>query len=186
MNANPQPAGAIAAVSDSLFELIARFGYLIAEESKAAGLNLAWLFGLAIIAVLLLMAGVTALLACLALVLVQNGIVDWLGALGLAALISFVGAAILFSVIVQRSRHPVFPATRRQLIGLDDATEAADEPSSPTGLAEQQVAEAQSALVGEYRRAQARLQHRVEAPALLGAVFLCAIAVGYLTAKPDK
>jgi hypothetical protein len=45
---------------------------------------------------------------------------------------------------------------------------------------------AQSALIGEYRVAQARLQYRVESPVLLGGVFLGAIGVGYLTAKHDK
>lgn len=186
MNANPKPAGAIAAVSESLFELIARFGYLIAEESKAAGLSMALLFGFVIIAVLLLMTGVIALLACLALVLVQNGIMGWVGVLGIVALISFVGVVIVLGIIARSSRQHFFPGTRRQLVGLDDHADGVIDASSPPGLAEQNVVEAQSAFSEQFDRAQARLQHRVESPILLGGVFLGAISVGYLTGKHDK
>jgi len=186
MNANPKPAGAIAAISDSLFELIARFGFLIAEESKAAGFSLAWLFGFVIIAVLLLMTGVIALLACLALVLVQNGIMGWVAVLGLVALISFAGVAIVLAVIARWSQRPLFPGARRQLLGRNDEAEGVIEASSPPGFAEQHVVEAQTAFIDECHLAQARLQHRVESPILLGSVFLGAISVGYLTGKHDK
>ena len=78
------------------------------------------------------------------------------------------------------------PATRRQLIGRDEGTEQAIKSPTPLGVAEQQVIAARTVLVGEYHRAQARLQHRVESPVLLGGIFLGAIGVGYLSTRNDK
>lgn len=183
---NAKPVGAIAAMTESLLELLAHFVSLISLESRGAGLSLAWMFGLVIGAAVLAMIGLLAMLACLALILVQSGIIGWVGVLALAAVASLAGVALLIGVIVRWSRHPVFPATRRQLIGLGEGTEHAIDLSGPLGLAEQQVVAARTAVVDEYHRAQARLQQRVESPVLLGGVLLGAIGVGYLSTKHDK
>ena len=183
---NAKPVGAIAAITQSLLELITRFVSLLVFESKAIGLDLAWMFGFVISAACLAVTGWLAMLACLAYVLVHNGIIGWLGVLALVAFGSFAGVAILIAVIVRWRRHAVFPATRRQLIGLAEGTEEVNTASSPLGFAEQQVVEARTAVVDEYQLAQARLKHRVESPVLLGGVLLGAIGVGYLSRKHDK
>lgn len=186
MNAKPKPLAEFAGISDSLRDLIARFGNLVALESKAAGLSVAWMFGFVVITAFLIMTGVMAMLACLALMLVQNGILGWVGVLTLASLISFSAVAILLRVIVRWRRHSFFPGTRRQFVGLDDQIEEVIEPSRSLQLAEQKVAAAKSTLIDEFHSAQAGLRHRVESPIFLGAVFLGAIGVGYLTAKSGK
>lgn len=47
-------------------------------------------------------------------------------------------------------------------------------------LAEQQVAEARTAALDEYRAAQAKLRRRMSSPLFIGGVLLAVIAVGYL------
>ncbi len=183
---NAKPVGAIATMTKSLLELIDRSISLLALECKVIGLDLAWMFGLVISVAWLVMTGWLALLACLALILVENGIIGWVGVLAFAALGSFVAVAILIGVIVRRSRHLDFPAIRRQLHGLDAGTDDVIKPAGTLGLAEQQVAEARTAVVGEYHIAQARLQHQIESPVLLGGVFLGAVGVGFLSRKHDK
>jgi hypothetical protein len=183
---NAKPVGAIAAMTKSLLDLIARFVSLLAEESRVIGLDLAWMFGLVISAAWLAITGWLFALAGLAFTLVQNGIIGWVGALALGAFGSFAGVAILIVVIVRWRRPPVFPATRRQLTSLAEGTDEVSSLSSPLGYAEQQVVEARTAVADEYHLAQASLQHRVESPVLLGGVFLGAIAVGYLSTKYGK
>lgn len=183
---NAKPAGAIAAMTKSLLALIARFVSLFASESRVVGGDLAWIFGLVVSAAWLAMTGWLVMLACLALVLVQGGIIGWVGALAIAGSVSFVGVALLIGVIVRWSRHPVFPATRRQLICLGEGSEEISKDSATPGLAEQQVIEARIAVLGEYHLTQARLQQRVESPVLLGGVFLVAVGVGYLSTQHDK
>ncbi len=183
---NAKPVGAIAAMTKSLLDLIARFVSLFAVESRVIGLDLAWMFGLIISAAWLALTGWLFMLAGLAFVLVQNGTIGWVGALVIGALGSFAGVAILIAVIARWRRHPFFPATRRQLISLAEGTDKVSSLSIHLGLAEQQVVEARTAVVDEYQLAQARLQHRVESPVLLGGVLLGAIGVGYLSRKHDK
>jgi hypothetical protein len=183
---NAKPVGAIAAITQALLDLIAHFVSLLALESKVIALDLAWVSGLVISAAGLAISGWLVMLACVALILVQNGIIGWVSVLALASLSSFAGVAILIAVIVRWRHHPVFPATRRQLIGLGEGTDSVIKASGTLELAEQQVVEARTAVIGEYHLAQARLQHRVESPILLGGVFLGAIGVGYLSTKHGK
>ena len=88
---------------------------LVTLEGRQAGLGLAWMLGLALAAAVLAITGWLAMLACVVLALVQNDIVGWGWALAIAALLSFAGAGGLVFMVIQRSRHLLFPATRRQL-----------------------------------------------------------------------
>lgn len=92
-----------------------RFLTLVTLEGKQAGLSLAWMLGLALAAAVLAITGWLAMLACVVLALVQNGILGWVWALSIAALLSFAGAGALAFMVIQRSRYLLFPATRRQL-----------------------------------------------------------------------
>ena len=56
-------------------------------------------------------------------------------------------------------------------------------------LAEQQVAEARTAVLAEYQAARAKLRHRMGSPVFIGGVLLGAIALGYLAlgcGKPKR
>jgi len=87
---------------------------LVALEGKRAGLSLAFMLGFAVAASVLVITGWLALIACVVLALVLNGIVGWLWALLIAALLSFAGAAGLVVLLVKRSKDLLFAATRRQ------------------------------------------------------------------------
>lgn len=89
-------------------------------EGKRAGLSLAWMLGLALAAAVLVITGWLAMLACVVLALVRNDIVGWGWALAITALLSFAGAGGLALMVIQRSRHLLFPATRRQLSRIRD------------------------------------------------------------------
>ena len=58
--------------------------------------------------------------------------------------------------------------------------------SDSIALAEQQVAEAQTAVLAEYQAARARLNRRVGSPVFIGGVLLGAIALGYLAPARGK
>jgi len=109
------PAGSISALFASLRVLGEHFLTLATLEGRRAGLSLAWMLGLALAAAALALTGWLALLACVVLALVQNDIVGWGWALAIAALLSFAGAGGLVLLVIRRSRHLLFPATRRQL-----------------------------------------------------------------------
>ena len=109
------PAGSISSLIASVRELGERFLTLVTLEGQQAGLSLAWMLGLALAAAVLAITGWLAMLACVVLALVQNGIVGWPWALSIAALLSFAFAGGLVYVVIQRSRYLLFPATRRQL-----------------------------------------------------------------------
>ena len=109
------PTGSISALIASLRILGERFLALATLEGRQAGLSLAWMLGLALAAAVLALTGWLALLACVVLALVQNDIVGWGWALAIAALLSFAGAGGLVLLVIRRSRHLLFPATRRQL-----------------------------------------------------------------------
>ena len=109
------PTGSISALIASLRVLGEHFLTLATLEGRQAGLSLAWMLGLALAAAVLALTGWLALLACLVLALVQNDIVGWGWALAIAALFSFAGAGGLVLLVIRRSRHLLFPATRRQL-----------------------------------------------------------------------
>jgi hypothetical protein len=56
-------------------------------------------------------------------------------------------------------------------------------------LAEQQVAEARTAVLAEYQAARAKLSHRMGSPVFIGGILLGAIALGYLAigcGKPKR
>jgi hypothetical protein len=56
-------------------------------------------------------------------------------------------------------------------------------------LAEQQVAEARTAVLAEYQAARAKLRHRMGSPVFIGGVLLGAVALGYLAlgcGKPKR
>jgi uncharacterized membrane protein YqjE len=109
------PTGSISSLIASVRALGERFLTLVTLEGKQAGLSLVWMLGLALAAAVLAITGWVALLACVVLALVQNDIVGWEWALSIAALLSFAGAGGLVFMVIQRSRHLLFPATRRQL-----------------------------------------------------------------------
>jgi len=118
------PTGSISALIASLRVLGEHFLTLATHEGKQAGLSLAWMLGLALAAAVLALTGWLALLACLVLALVQNDIVGWGWALAIAALLSFAGAGGLVLLAIRRSRHLLFPATRRQLNRIRDEGES--------------------------------------------------------------
>ena len=109
------PAGSVSALIVSVRQLAERFLALAMLEGRQAGLSLAWMLGLALLAAGLVLTGWLALLACAVLALVQNDILAWGWALSIAALLSFAGAGGLVLLAIQRSRDLLFPATRRQL-----------------------------------------------------------------------
>ena len=109
------PTGSISSLIASVRALGERFLTLVMLECKQAGLGLAWMLGLALVAAVLAITGWLAMLACVVLALVQNDIVGWGWALSIAALLSFAGAGGLVFMVIQRSRHLLFQATRRQL-----------------------------------------------------------------------
>ena len=109
------PTGTIASLIASVRVLGERFLTLATLEGRQAGLSLAWMLGLALVAAVLAITGWLALVACVVLALVQNDIVGWGWALSIAALLSFAGAGGLVLMVIQRSRYLLFPATRRQL-----------------------------------------------------------------------
>jgi len=109
------PTGSISSVIASVRALGEHFLTLVTLEGRQAGLGLAWMLALALAAAVLAITGWLAMLACVVLALVQNDIVGWGWALAIAALLSFAGAGGLVFMVIQRSRHLLFPTTRRQL-----------------------------------------------------------------------
>lgn len=109
------PAGSISALIATVRTLGERLLALAAIEGRQAGLSLAWMLGLVLVAALLALTGWLALLACVVLALVQNDIVGWGWALSIAALLSFTGAGGFALLAIRRSRDLLFTATRRQL-----------------------------------------------------------------------
>ena len=58
--------------------------------------------------------------------------------------------------------------------------------SDPVALAEQQVAEARTAALAEYRVMRANLHRRAGSPVFIGSVLLGAIALGYFATRRGK
>src|SRR3972149_7098491 len=109
------PTGSVSSLIASARALGERFLTLVTLEGRQAGFSLAWMLGLALAAAMLAVTGWLAMLACVVLALVQNDIVGWGWALAIAALLNFALAGGLVFMVTQRSRHLLFPATRRQL-----------------------------------------------------------------------
>ncbi len=107
--------GSVSSLIASVRALGEHFLTLVTLEGRQAGMGLAWMLGLALAAAVLAITGWLALLAGVVVALIQNDIVGWGWALAIAAVLSFAGAAGLVFMVIQRSRHLLFPATRRQL-----------------------------------------------------------------------
>ena len=58
--------------------------------------------------------------------------------------------------------------------------------SDPVALAEQQVAEARTAVLADYHAVRAKLQRRAGSPVFIGSVLLGAIALGYFATRRGK
>ncbi|MES2562831.1 MAG: hypothetical protein V4637_08905, partial [Pseudomonadota bacterium] len=63
----------------------------------------------------LLITGWLALIACAVAALVLNGIVGWVAALVIAAVLSFAGSGMFAYLVLGRAHHLLFRSTRRQL-----------------------------------------------------------------------
>src|ERR1035437_5057274 len=61
-----------------------------------------------------------------------------------------------------------------------------NERSGSIVLAEQQLAEARTAVLAEYQAARAKLRRRMGSPVFIGGVLLCALALGYLALGRGK
>jgi len=83
-------------------------------EGRQAGVALAWMAGIALCVAVLAITGWLALLACVLVVLVENEVLGWGPALGIAGLFSFALAGGLVLIAANKSRHLRFAATRRQ------------------------------------------------------------------------
>ena len=121
---SPPPATAtIHSLIDSVRGWLENFIHLVVLEGKKAGIGLALMLGFGVGAVVLLITGWLALIACVVTALVQNNILGWAWSLLIAALLSFAGAGGLVFLALNRSRNLLFCATRRQL-GLTSVTTA--------------------------------------------------------------
>lgn len=112
--------GSTAALIAALRALGERFLILVTLECQQAGQSLASMLGLALVAAMLAITGWLAMLACVALALVQNQIVGWEWTLSIAALLSFAGAGGLVLMVIQQSRYLLFSATLGQLRRISD------------------------------------------------------------------
>jgi hypothetical protein len=94
-------------------------------EGRQAALGLALILGFAVGAMILLVSGWLALVACAVAALVEHDVLGWTGSLLLAAFASFAGAGGLVFLAYLRTRTAWFEATRRQL-GLQAKAPASD------------------------------------------------------------
>ena len=99
-----RPVGTVSALIASVREFGDRLLTLLMLEGKRAGLSLAFMVGFAVAASVLVITGWLALIACVVLALVLNGIEGWPWALFIAALLSFAGAAGLVVLLMGRSK----------------------------------------------------------------------------------
>jgi len=112
---NSEPAAAIHSLIDSVRGWLDSFLDLVVLEGKKAGIGLALMLGFGVGAVVLLITGWLALVACAVAALVENDILGWAWSLLIAALLSFAGAGGLVFLAIRRSKDLLFCATRRQL-----------------------------------------------------------------------
>lgn len=151
-------------------------------EGKQAALQLLSMLGLALLAAGLVIIGWLGLLACIVVVLVDNNMVSWGVALGIAALLSFAGAGalVLTLVLMRRSVKPLFVVTRRQLGPRRNQEIEANECSAPLDPCEQEVEAGRMAARAEYQVLRNSLHRRLDSPLIIGGVMLAGIAFGYL------
>lgn len=164
----------------SLHILARRFLDLATLEGRQASLRLLSMLGLALLAAGLAITGWLGLLAGIVLTLVQNNIVSSGVALGIAALLSFVGAGGLALVIMRRSAKPLFAATRRQLGSHRNLETEGDDGSPPLVPYERAVEEGRTAAYAEYQLVRNSLRRRLGSPLIIGGVLVVGIAVGHL------
>lgn len=138
------------------------------------------MLGLALLAAGLAITGWLALLAGLVFALVQNNIVSWWVALGIAALLSFAGAGGFALMIMRRGSEPLFAATRRQLGPRRSPEIEMNDDSLPLVPHEQEVEESRMAAHAEYQVLRQSLHRRLKGPLIIGGGMLAGIAVGYL------
>lgn len=125
------PASAGGTVSFSSFlqsirTLVDSFLHLVVLEGKQAASSLILMVAFGLGAVVLVITGWLALVACVVVALVQNEIAGWATALIIAALLSFAGSGGLVLLLFRRSQDLLFKATRRQLAGQDPEPENTD------------------------------------------------------------
>ncbi|MGH8728450.1 MAG: phage holin family protein [Burkholderiales bacterium] len=118
------PASAGGTVSFSSFlqsirALVDSFLHLMVLEGKQAASSLIFMVAFGLGAVVLVITGWLALVACVVVALVQNDIIGWATALIIAALLSFAGSGGLILLLIRKSQDLLFKATRRQLAGQD-------------------------------------------------------------------
>jgi len=89
--------------------------HLVALETRKAAFGLALMIAFATGAMVLLVTGWLALVACVVAALVENQILGWGWSLLIAALLSFAGSGGLLLITLRRSKDLLFHATRRQL-----------------------------------------------------------------------
>lgn len=164
----------------SVHTLARRFLTLTTVEGQQAGLRLLSMLGLALLAAGLAITGWLGLLAGIVVALVQNDIVSWWLALGIAALLSFAGAGGLALMTLRRGAKPFFAATRRQLGPCGKLEIEVNEGSPPLAPYEQEVEDGRMAAHAEYQELRKRLRRRVASPLVIGGGVLAGIAVGYL------
>lgn len=173
-------AGSVSSLLASLHVLARRFLTLAMLEGRQAGLRLLSMLALALLAAGLAVTGWLGLLAGIVLALVENNIVSWVAALGIAALLSFAGAGGLALMVVRRCAKPLFAATRRQLGPRRNLNTEGGAGSTPLLPHEQEVVDGSMAAYAEYQVARKSVRHRLGSPLIIGGVMVAGIAVGYL------
>lgn len=163
----------------SVHTLARRFIALTTAEGQQAGLRLLSMLGLALLAAGLAITGWLGLLAGIVVALVQNDIVSWWLALGIAAVLSFAGAGVLALMIMRRSAKPFFAATRRQLGPCGKLETGANNGSPPLNPYEQEVEDGRTAAYAEYQELRKSMRRRLGSPPIIGGAMLAGIAVGY-------
>jgi hypothetical protein len=112
--------GSVAIAFNSTRRVVADLFRLFTLEVRRAGLSLAWMLALGVLAALLMATAWFSLMAALALWAVSLGL-TWIGAMLALALVNLVTAAMVVFSCVGLSRNLLFPATRRQLAAAPDA-----------------------------------------------------------------
>lgn len=103
------------------------FVHLFLLEARQAGISAVMMLAFGLAAMILLVTGWLAIVACIIIALVEHDVVGWATALIIAAVLSFAGAGILGYLIIKFSKDLMFTATRRQLLGRDPSL-----PSNPS------------------------------------------------------
>lgn len=99
---------------------------LAALETKQAGVSLAMMIGLALVAAILLVTAWLTLIAGGVLWMMDSG-AAWPWAILAAIVLNVGGAALLIMVIRHKSRNLLFPATRRRLHSPSTSVSAQDQ-----------------------------------------------------------